>query len=622
MAASTKKDRLLGEAQKLALRGQFDKALKIYEQLLVMEPTAINLRQKLAELLTRVGRTEDARREFETIGTYYSKNGFYLKAIAVYKQLQKLFPADISLSLTLAELNEKHGLAANALSEYKRVHDYYELTGNHAEAIKILDRMQNVDPRNIPIKIKLAEAYLQHGKKDEAYALFSRTAALLQERGEHATVDGLNTRIQELFPEKTGFVLEVLAEQVTSGNAASALDGLQRLLRSNPNDKRVWDLIIAAYKQLDQPQRVRIAYQHYLGYFPAEPAVMAGLIACLITAREPVAALELLDRYETDLISAGLRAELEAIYRGLEALDPLNRRILEGLVSIVTARGNDSEAEALASRLHTLHFVAGDECDPEAGTVSLEERQGSPATPSGSPSTADIQPGQSGPSVSNRYDVEEFTGMISADAADQSQWNPVPPEDNYLEIEIDIDIDSAFGPSPDEKSAVAGETDWLDSAGDIFESISTAPRGVRFGNEMDSSDAQSHYDLGLAFKEMGLYDEAINEFRQASSDPMLRMGCLVMQGACLRERGELEKALSMLHTLLKPGLRLEDACAVQYELVITYEALGKTEEASALLNEIDSANPGFRDVSSRINSASHESSLDFSDEELQEFGPK
>ena len=230
MAAAPNKNKLIEEAQKLVLRGQFDKAAKTYEQILALDPAAINLRQKLAELLIKSGRNDDARKEFETIGKYFSKNGFYLKAIAVYKQLQKLFPADISLSLTLAELNEKHGLAANALSEYKLVYEFYENAGNFTESLNILGRMQNVDPQNIPIKIKLAEAYFQQGRKNEAYAVFTKTAALLVERSENAALSKICARVQQLFPEKPDFLFEVLSFQIQQGNASTAIGGLQSLL--------------------------------------------------------------------------------------------------------------------------------------------------------------------------------------------------------------------------------------------------------------------------------------------------------------------------------------------------------------------------------------------------------
>lgn len=179
---SSNKDKLIEEAQKFIQRGQLDKAVKIYTQILSLEPSAINLRQKLAELLVKAGQPDGARTEYETIGKHYASGGFYQKAIAVYKQVQKLFPGDIAITLTLAGLNEKHGLVGNALAEYKLACDYYERESNTAESLKILEKMQNVDPQNANIKSKLAEAYFHAGKKMESYALFGQLALLLLER--------------------------------------------------------------------------------------------------------------------------------------------------------------------------------------------------------------------------------------------------------------------------------------------------------------------------------------------------------------------------------------------------------------------------------------------------------
>ena len=147
MSVGPSKGKFIEEAQKHVMRGQFGKAAKAYEQALAMEPSSVNLRQKLAEILIKDGRSDDARKEFETIGKHYSNNGFYLKAIAVYKQLQKLFPADITLSLTLAGLNEKHGLTANALSEYKHVCDYYIKLAIQQKSLKYSTLCRPLIPR-------------------------------------------------------------------------------------------------------------------------------------------------------------------------------------------------------------------------------------------------------------------------------------------------------------------------------------------------------------------------------------------------------------------------------------------------------------------------------------------
>jgi tetratricopeptide (TPR) repeat protein len=206
---------------------------------------------------------------------------------------------------------------------------------------------------------------------------------------------------------------------------------------------------------------------------------------------------------------------------------------------------------------------------------------------------------------------------LSVDTADHGlqQEN----DDIEIDIDIDIDLDSPFGLLDQEAVSPAVDGSWLDSVGDLFDSIDTAPRVVKFGNEMDGTDAQSHFDLGQAFKEMGLYDEAINEFRQASQEQSRRVECLVMQCVCLKERGESEKAITMLKSLLKSGLGADESCAVKYELASVYEATGKKEEANAFLNEIVSINPGYRDIRSRLDDAGLTESLDFSDDDLKDF---
>ncbi|MGB9082205.1 MAG: tetratricopeptide repeat protein [Desulfuromonadaceae bacterium] len=600
MAVSSKKDTLIDDAQKFALRGQLDKAVKAYEQILKLDPAAINLRQKLAELLIKCGRNDDARKEFETVGIHFSKNGFYLKAIAVYKQLQKLFPEDISLSLTLAELNEKYGLVANSLSEYRLVYEFHNKAGNIPEAIRILDRMQNVDPQNIPIKIKLAEALIQLGKKDESYAVFAKATSMLLERNDTASLTKVCARIQQLFPDKPDFLLEVLTGQVNQGNAASAIGSLQNLLRSDPNNKDVWELTARAYQLLEQPQRAKIAYQHYLKRFPAEPAAMLGLISSFTVEQNIVEAVELLDRYEEALISAGFLQELEQVYHSLDKIDPISTRVLQGLIRVATASGNESEVHSLTSRLKSLHAVSGN-------------AQGATPLVGAPPSKQTTAPDSGAVKV-------EFTPETVRDAGSSTaSTDSALQSDEDIEIDIEIDVDNPLESSDQEITTASTGDNWLDSIGNLFDSIDTVPRGVRFGNEMENSDAQSHFDLGQAFKEMGLYDEAINEFRQASLDASRRVECLILQCVCLRERGELEKAMSMLQALLKTGLSIEASCAVKYELATGYEAAGKKDDAHFLLNEIYAINPGFRDIGSRLNAANTSESLDFSDEDLQDF---
>jgi tetratricopeptide (TPR) repeat protein len=617
---SSKKDKLIEDAQKLALRGQLDKAIKAYEQVLSLEPSAFNHRQKMAELMVRAGRTDDARSEFEVIGKKFSSDGFYLKAIAVYKKLQGLFPGDIPITLTLAGLNEKHGLVANALAEYKQVYDYYEKAGDAEDALKILEKMQNVDPQNTNIKHKLAEGYFRADKKDEAYAVFSKLASLLQERGDSASFAKLDARIQQLFPKKSEFALEVLAEQVANGNAASAVNGLQAMLRINSNDKRVWDLIIEAFMQLQQSQKVKLAYQHYLKCFPNELSAQIGLIGCLSAEKDLSGALALLDNYELGLFAGRHIEALEQIYHELDKIDPINMRVLEGLNRVYLAAGKASEATAIQSKMQSLQGVSGKKVhEPQVvPTESFDDKDSfggnvDDEADFGEVSFADIDNDESSFTEAGTLSTNE--NVVSFDSLNDD-----------MEIEVEFDID---GEEDEEDFDIPLETpdtapvNWLDAVEALIDTVAVKPRGVKFASGHDAADAQSHYDLGVAFKEMGLFDEALNEFREAAYDQNRRLECYILQGACIREKGDYVNAEKILRSLINSELGLDDVSSVKYELALTLGAADKKEKYIELLSEIDTSNYGFRDVRHLIDAAKRgHNSLDFSDDELLGFDLK
>ena len=601
---ATKKDKIIEEAQRMALRGQLDKAIKLYEQVMQLDPSAINHRQKLAELLAKAGYNEDARVELETIGKHYSSNGFYLKAIAVHKKIQTLFPHDITISLTVADLNEKHGLVANALAEYSRVYDYYEKASNTTDALKILEKMLSIDKQNAGIRLRLAETYFQYGKKEESYTEFSRLAALLQEKGADADVEKIHARIQQLFSEKTDFILEIFALQLAEGRSAGAISGLRSVLHSDPHNQRAWDLLIEAYQKSGRTEQLKAAYQQYLVLFPTELSARTGLLDCLITEQDLPGALELVVQYEQELFDGVPGTDLAVIFGRLEQLDPVNVTILKQLQRSYELIDDHEKAAAVSARISSLGAFSADQ--PARFESELLD------TDSGfydDLAEASILP-------------DDFLEPIDSEGTAPLSESAVPHADSLeVEIEIEFEIDDDSGFYSDESEGVKLSTDnWFDSGAVVLDGIPPSARSVRFGSDLEGSDAQSHYDLGIAFKEMGLYDEAVNEFLQAAADPLKRVASLVLHAACLREKGDLSTAENALKELLLPGLPLEDDCMIRYELSAACEAAGKHDEANALLAGIHAVNPDFS--MSHRETTDDDMSLEFSDDDLDGFDLK
>lgn len=605
----SKKEKLLADAQKLIQKGQTDKAIACFQETIALDPGDLRVRQRLAELFAKLRRLDEARKEFEVIGKSLTSNGFYMKAIAIYKQIEKLFPEDINIALILASLHEKHGLGAAALVEYKRVFDHYEKLNNASEALKALDAMQRVDARNPNIKLKYAEVLFQNERLDEALVAFETLGHLLVERRDDAALVRLSGRLEKLFPQKSGFVFTILEQEVHGGGAENAASVLQSLIRQNQQNFPAWRLLITAYQELGNLERLEKICQYCSSLFPSEPIPRELLIRCLLDKEESAAALTLLDESEQLFISAGLAGVLKELYFRLNDSSPLNVRILKGCVRACEAAGDKDGAATFSAKIGSLAGLGGQsevlvsipENSPFDGLLPDAEES---AWPELEQNNVEVEP-DAGP---RELDISDF---LERDHDEKS-------DDLCYEIEVELDEDeAAFNQEPSET--------WFDTVHDIFGSIRRESGKVRFGDGVDTADAQSQYDLGMAFWEMGLYDEAIHAFWLATGVPELRISCMVMQGACLREKGELKLSESVLAALQSsPDLTEEETCALKYELGLTLKALGKQEQSKACFDEVKRLNPSYRDLDHHLSdgSGASDGGFDFDEDDLLDFDLK
>ena len=120
-------------------------------------------------------------------------------------------------------------------------------------------------------------------------------------------------------------------------------------------------------------------------------------------------------------------------------------------------------------------------------------------------------------------------------------------------------------------------------------------------------DPETHYNLGIAFKEMGLLDEAIGELQKVChavdrgapfSQPIQALTWLAQ---CLVDKGAPEAAVRWYQKALQlPGLDDGSRCAIYYDLAMAYQASGDKKSALANFMEVYGSNIDFRDVASRI----------------------
>src|SRR6188508_398448 len=103
------KNKIIESASKLVAKGAYDKAIKEYQKVLEADPRDVRVLQKMGELFQKKNDNVQAAQYFTKVAESYATDGFFLKAVALYKQVQKLNPTLLEVNLKLAELHQQLG---------------------------------------------------------------------------------------------------------------------------------------------------------------------------------------------------------------------------------------------------------------------------------------------------------------------------------------------------------------------------------------------------------------------------------------------------------------------------------------------------------------------------------
>src|SRR5206468_1982563 len=137
-----------------------------------------------------------------------------------------------------------------------------------------------------------------------------------------------------------------------------------------------------------------------------------------------------------------------------------------------------------------------------------------------------------------------------------------------------------------------------DEEADFADMLRKFKQGV--AENVDAEDYQSHYDLAIAFKEMGLLDEAIGEFQKALGSPTNRLPTYEALGQCFLEKGQPKLAMSILTRALSEPSTEEQLIGVLYWLGRAAAELGLAAEALNYYQRVFVLDIQFRDITERM----------------------
>ncbi|HEY5974995.1 MAG TPA: tetratricopeptide repeat protein, partial [Geobacteraceae bacterium] len=303
----------------------------------------------------------------------------------------------------------------------------------------------------------------------------------------------------------------------------------------------------------------------------------------------------------------------------LLTLAPIDERILAGLGELYRQAGDQAKHEQTVARLEKLKKLV---C-PYPATAPLA-----------SEGTAELPPPVAPPPLTTPIvDEEEWEEELDLTELEEIDVEPDEltdvslPEEAVVELELDFEeLADEWGEELEGSPPAHPAESFVDFSGELLQEFMNEDRAATAGEpptaadkyglagffsafkkgvdaQLDEADTESHYSLGIAYKEMGLYDDAISEFQVASSSPERRLDCLMLQGLCYREKGAPDKALQIFEEALSiPGLGEDELLNIKYELAFSLEAADRPTDACRLYGEIVTVRNDFRDSSDRLQS--------------------
>jgi tetratricopeptide (TPR) repeat protein len=244
------KQKVLANAEKYVQQGKLQNAISEYEKVLKNDPKDLTVTNTIGDLYSRIGESDKATDCFKTVGDAYASQGFTVKAIAMYKKISKLKPGLESL-LKLAELYTQQGLFNDARAQYLQVAEEFLKSGELENAVRIFQKILEMDPENSNMRVRLAEVYIRLGKKTEAWQIFSAAAESMRSKGSLQGAEEILQRMLQLDPGNTYALLMQGKNLLESGDAAGAVSTLQKIADIDSNPDGLHDLL-KAYLQTGQ----------------------------------------------------------------------------------------------------------------------------------------------------------------------------------------------------------------------------------------------------------------------------------------------------------------------------------------------------------------------------------
>jgi|GEM_PF-6831569 tetratricopeptide (TPR) repeat protein len=669
----------LGEAKEKARKaqneGQYDKAIKIYMQILAAlksnpDPSFYNIIGDI--YLNNLKKNAEAVENYRAALTIYVNQSWHSNAIVMAKKIIKVDPTLIEMYETIAELYKKMGSLGEALNSYILLAEKALQSNNKSLAIEAFKKTLELMPDKVEIKDKLVELYMQENNFEFAMEYLREIESYHLKRGDLPQATATRKKISQLDlkmgrPAREERKPEVIEEVKVEP---------PRPIPEESMDIDINDLTEGLSRQLDETFSMSQAQESH-------PETEQKIKSTSDNFQSSPSSNELDGLFKEDASSFGSFVELgklqedidiggavQSYYQGADGYFETNdmqnaltvykrifeikpdedkavKRIIEiankiqmyneavlPYVHLAKQAMDKSPSDALNYANSALRIDPS--CQPALQIKTALDVKRKPQSPfeehkpvQQPASQQQVSQTQQQSAPQQQRSVQQPTPQPKIEepaeqhlGADRFFNQQMPAEESNpmddLAKELLEDMTNLDFLKESEhvtaKDIIKGKNEGNKPKFKIEESAPQQDQGVWSLQELldelkegldqniEESDVSSHYDLGLSFKEMGLYDMAIEEFQKSVKHKDYEVKSLEMLGVCFLEKQEYDLAeSSLLRALSDKGRKEIEYLGIKYTLGKLYEAKKMTKEALKLFNEIFTFDAKFEDVEKRIN---------------------
>jgi tetratricopeptide (TPR) repeat protein len=352
---AVQRDKVIANAEKLVAKGKIEPAIKEYERLLEDSPNDVNTLNRIGDLWVRVNRNDEAVKVFGKIADHYSKDGFFLKAIAIFKKINKLDPSKLEIYAKLADLYAKQGLAMEAKSQYQVLADYYLKHGEPASALAIYRKISELDPQSINVHVKLADLYSQNNQTAEALKEYDRVGRLLLKRGMLDEAVQVFRKALKIDPKNTELVDSLVTALLEAKDFDNARQIVDAALEGNANNPRLLGMLGKIQLGRGDSAGARATLERAVAADPNEPSTRETMADLYLKQNDANRALEMMAPLAETALGKGERGTAIEMLNRILRVEPGHAPTLERLVAVYSRLNEETNILASMSSLAEAH---------------------------------------------------------------------------------------------------------------------------------------------------------------------------------------------------------------------------------------------------------------------------